>query len=87
VFWTTYQPFLHSRNSKQANDITLIEKDTVLYEIHRIAELFNDNFVRIVGKVEEHDSRKDFENHPSIKAILVKQIKIVLVFILQIRRK
>jgi len=60
-FWKTYQPFLHFSNSKQANDITLIEKDTVFTDKCQIAELFNEHFVHIadgVGEIKEHDMEK-----------------------------
>ena len=61
-FWKTYQPFLHSRNSKQANDIMLIEKDSVITDNHRIAEICNERFVHIadgIGEINELDYRKD----------------------------
>ena len=71
-FWKTYQPFLHYRNSKQANDIILIEKDTVFTDKCQIAVLFNEHFVYIadgVGEIEEREHGNNFSNHPSIKNI------------------
>ena len=40
AFWEAYRPFMHSRSSKQANDITLIENDVVITD-KKVAELFN----------------------------------------------
>ena len=56
-FWKTYQPFLHSSNSKPANDITLIEKDTVFTDKCQIAELFNEHFVHTADGVGEIKAR------------------------------
>ena len=56
-FWRTYQPFLHSRNSKQANDITLTEKDSVIIDNRRIAEIFNEHFVYIADGIGEINQR------------------------------
>ena len=42
---------MHSRSSKQANDITLIENDVVIMEKKELAELFNNYFVHIVDDV------------------------------------
>ena len=45
AFRETYLPFMHSRSSKQANDITLIENDEVITDKNELAELFNNYFV------------------------------------------
>lgn len=69
--WNAYRPFLHSK-SKQANDIVLKDNGVVISEKGEIAELFNENFLKVaddVGLISERDYGKDFEDHPSIKAI------------------
>ena len=63
---------MHSKNCKQANDITLIENDAVLTDKRQIAELFNEHFVHIadgVGEVTDHYYGEGFYDHPSIKVI------------------
>lgn len=70
-FWNAYRPFLHSK-SKQANDIVLKDNGVVISEKGEIAELFNEYFLTFaddVALISERDYGKDFENHPSIKAI------------------
>ena len=61
AIWEAYRPFMHSRSSKQANDITLIENDVVITDKKELAELFNNYFVHIIDDV--------FSAHPSIRAI------------------
>ena len=56
-FWDAYRPFLQSKNSKQANDITLKENDTVFTDKRQIAELFNEHFVHIADGVGEITER------------------------------
>ena len=73
AFWEAYRPFMHSRSSKQANDITLIENDVVITDKKELAELFNDYFVLIVDDVQdtkEHNFGNEFSAHPSIRAIM-----------------
>ena len=42
AFWEAYRPFMHSRSSKQANDITLNdENDVVITDKKELVELFN----------------------------------------------
>jgi hypothetical protein len=62
---------LHTK-SKQANDIVLKDNGVVISEKGEIAELFNENFLKVaddVGLISEIDYGKDFEDHTSIKAI------------------
>lgn len=71
-FWEAYRPFLHSKNSKQANDIILQENDTVFTDKKQVAELFNEHFVHIadgVGEITDHHYGEGFYDHPSIKVI------------------
>ena len=73
AFRETYLPFMHSRSSKQANDITLIENDEVITDKNELAELFNNYFVHIVDDVQdikEHNFGNEFSAHPSIPAIM-----------------
>ena len=63
---------MHSRSSKQANDITLIENDVVITDKKELAELFNNYFVHIVDDVQdikENNFGNEFSAHPSIRAI------------------
>ena len=72
AFWEAYRPFMHSRSSKQANDITLIENDVVITDKKELAELFNNYFVHIIDDVQdikEHNFGHEFSAHPSIRAI------------------
>ena len=72
AFWGAYRPFMHSRSSKQANDITLIENDVVITDKKELAELFNNYFVHIVDDVQdikEHNFGNEFSAHPSVRAI------------------
>ena len=72
AFWEAYRPFMHSRSSKQANDITLIENDVVITDKKELAELFNNYFVHIIDDVQdikEHNLGHEFSAHPSIRAI------------------
>ena len=64
---------MHSRSSKQANDITLIENDVVITDKKELAELFNNYFVHIIDDVQdikEHNFGHEFSAHPSIRAIV-----------------
>ena len=72
AFWEAYRPFMHSRSSKQANDITLIENDVVITDKKELAELFNNYFVHIIDDVQdikEHNFGHEFSAHPGIQAI------------------
>ena len=63
---------MHSKNSKQANDIILQENDTVFTDKKQVAELFNEHFVHIadgVGEITDHHYGEGFYDHPSIKVI------------------
>ena len=63
---------MHSRSSKQANDITLIVNDVVITDKKELAELFNNYFVHIIDDVQdikEHNLGHEFSAHPSIRAI------------------
>ena len=63
---------MHSRSSKQANDITLIENDVVITDKKLLVELFNNYFVHIIDDVQdikEHNFGHEFSAHPSIRAI------------------
>ena len=62
---------MHSRSSKQANDITLIENDVVITDKKELAELFNNYFIHIVDDVQDIKERNfgnEFSAHPSIRA-------------------
>ena len=68
-FWKAYRPFLHSRNSKQANDIVIQENGTVFTDKKQIAEIFNEHFVHItddVGEVTDQHCGEGFYDHPCI---------------------
>ena len=70
-FGRLIRPFMHSRSSKQANDITLIENDVVITDKKELAELFNNYFVHIVDDVQDikkHNFGNEFSAHPSIRA-------------------
>ena len=95
-FWEAYRPFLHSKNSKQANDIILQENDTVFTDKKQVAELFNEHFVHIadgVGEITDHYYGEGFFDHPSIKviqantALVQREKKIVSAFNSQTPRK
>ena len=63
---------MHSRNSKQANDIVIQENGTVFTDKKQIAEIFNEHFVHItdgVGEITDYHYGEGFYDHPSIKAI------------------
>ena len=71
-FWNAYRPFMHSRKSKQANDILLKEQNAVISDKQQIADTFNDHFVNIANgapEINEHDFGVDLNEHPSIIAI------------------
>ena len=60
---------MHSRSSKEANDITIIESDVVITHKKELAELFNNYFVHIVDDVQdikEHNFGNEFSTDPSI---------------------
>lgn len=64
---------MHSRSSKQANDITLIENDVVITDKKELAELFDSYFVHIVDDVQdikEHNFGNELSAHPSIRAVM-----------------
>ena len=64
---------MHSRSSKQANEITLIENDVVITDKKEVAELFKNYFVHIVDDVQdikEHKFGNEFSTLPSILAIV-----------------
>ena len=72
AFWEAYRPFMHSRSSKQANDITLIVNDVVITDKKELAELFKNYFVHIVDDVQdikEHNFGNEISAQPSIRAI------------------
>ena len=63
---------MHSKKSKQANDIILEENGSAITSKAQIAELFDDHFIHIadgVAEIGEQDYGEGFRNHPSIKAI------------------
>ena len=71
-FWNAYRPFLHSKKSKQANDIILKENEAVITDKNKIADLFNEYFIHIVdhiSELSEHDFGTEFSEHSSINAI------------------
>ena len=71
-FWNVYRPFLHSKRSKQVNDIILKENDVTLTEKKEIGNLLNDYFVDIADglcEIDNWDFGDDFCTHPSINAI------------------
>ena len=77
-FWKTYRPFLHSRNSGQANDILLKEDGNFRNDKKVLAELFNDYFVNILedaNEITEMDYGTDFLEHPSIREIMHNKVE------------
>ena len=85
---------MHSKNSKQANDIILQENDTVFTDKKQVAELFNEHFVHIaegVGEITDHHYGEGFCDHPSKKVIQAnigrREKKIVSAFNSQTPRK
>ena len=70
-FWTTFRPFLHSRKSQQAN-IFLRENGRVITDKQSIDNIFNKHFMNITSNIKEpvSDCDANFEDHPSISAIL-----------------
>ena len=72
-FWNVCRPFLHSKKSKQANDIVLQEDGLLVKDKRTLAQLFNSYFVHVADvapKVNERSFGTDFSLHPSIKTIL-----------------
>ena len=72
-FWNAYRLFLHTRQSKQANDIILKEDDIMITNKKQIANIFNDYFSHIMDgfcEMNEQESDTDFSTYPSIKAII-----------------
>ena len=70
-FWDAYRPFIHSKKTKQANDI-ILKENNIVTDKKEISELFNNHFVHIadgVPEINETDYGEDFIDHPSIKAI------------------
>ena len=85
---------MHSKKSKQANDIILEENGSAITSKAQIVELFNDHFIHIadgVAEIGEQDYGEGFRNHPSIKAIhannATNQKLIVSAFSSQIKHK
>ena len=77
-FWKMCRPFLHSRNSGQANDILLKEDGNFINDKKVLAELFNDYFVNILedaNKITEMDYGTDFLEHPSIREIMYSKVE------------
>ena len=72
-FWNVCRPFLHSKKSKQANDIVLQEDGQLVKDKRTLAQLFNSYFVHVADiapEVNERSFGTDFSLHPSIKTIL-----------------
>ena len=85
---------MHSKKSKQANDIILEENGSAITSKAQIAELFNYHFIHIadgVAEIGEHYYGEGFRKHPSIKAIhannATNQKLIVSAFSSQIKHK
>ena len=77
-FWKMCRPFLHSRNSGQANNILLKEDGNFINDKKVLAELSNDYFVNILedaNKITEMDYGTDFLEHPSIREIMYNQVE------------
>ena len=77
-FWKLYLPFLHSRNSGQANDVLLKEDGNFINDKKVLAELFNDYFVNIMenaNEIREMDYGTDFIEHTSIKEIMHNKVE------------
>lgn len=71
-FWNTYL-FLHSKCSIKANDIILKEFEHVITDKRRISTIFNDYFKNIANHIPVpmgDTYGNDFENDPSIEAII-----------------
>lgn len=71
-FWNTYL-FLHSKCSIKANDIILKEFEHVITDKRRISTIFNDYFKNIANHIPVpmgDTYGNDFENYPSIEAII-----------------
>ena len=76
-FWDTYRPFLHSKKSKQANDIILKENDVIITDKKQIANAFNEHFIHITDglvEISEQDFGTDCSAHPSIKSIYEQNV-------------
>ena len=63
---------MHSRSSKQANDITLIVNDVVITDKKELAELFNNYFVHIIDDVQdikEHNLGANSVHTPALEQL------------------
>ena len=70
-FWTTFQPFLHTSKSYKPNNVILQEENKMITDKKQIASIFNDYFVNLASDIAEPvDSTGDFQDHPSVRAIL-----------------
>ena len=46
-FWNSYRPFLQSKKSRQANDISLEENEAFIKDKNEIANIFNSYFIHV----------------------------------------
>lgn len=79
LFWTSFQPFLHSGKSKQVNDILLKKEDHLVTNKQFIANIFNKYLVNIASNIKEpvRSCNANFEDHLSISTILcLQEIKV-----------
>ena len=77
-FWKMYRPFLHSKNSGQANNILIKEDGNFINDKKVLAELFNDYCVNILEDANEITGMEyatDFLEHPSIREILHNKVE------------
>ena len=52
-FWNTYRPFLQSKKSRQANDISLEENKEFIKDKNEIANIFNSYFIHVADAAAE----------------------------------
>ena len=52
-FWNTYRPFLQSKRSRQANDISLEENKVFIKDKNGIANIFNSYFIHVADAAAE----------------------------------
>ena len=72
-FWNSYRPFLQSKKSRQANDISLEENEAFIKDKNEIANIFNSYFIHVAdaaAEINEEDFGTDFSTYPSIQSIL-----------------
>ena len=51
-FWNVYRPFLHTKRTSTANDITLKEDGQIITDKRQIASIFNDYFINTAKHID-----------------------------------